>query len=57
MGASEKLNEIHMLIAVAAAVVLGWATGSWIALGVSVAILIAVKLHSGVIRTGGRRKR
>jgi hypothetical protein len=57
MGAREKLNEIHMLIAVAGAAVLGWATGSWIACGVSLTILIAVKLHSGAIRTGGRRKR
>ena len=57
MGARKKLNEVHLLIAVAAAAVLGWATGSWIAFGVSMAILIAVKLHSGSIRTGGRRKR
>ena len=58
MGAGAKLNEIHKLIAIAASAVLSWVTSSWITCGgVSLAILIAVKLHSGAIRTGGRCKR
>jgi molybdopterin-synthase adenylyltransferase len=55
MGARQKLNEIHAIIAVVAASVLGLVTSSWIVFGISLAVLLGAKLHSGAIRTRNRR--
>jgi hypothetical protein len=55
MGARKKLNEIHAIIAVVIASVLGWATSSWIVFGLASAVLLGAKLYSGAIRTRGTR--
>jgi len=57
MGARTKLNEIHAIIAVSLAAVLGLAINSWIVFGVTLGVLIAVKVHSGAIRTRDRRNK
>jgi hypothetical protein len=55
MGARKKLNEIHVIIVVVIAAVLGSATNSWIVFGCSVAVLVGAKLYSGAIRSRSRR--
>jgi hypothetical protein len=55
MGARKKLNEIHAIIAIAIAAVLGLGTGSWIVFGGALAILVGGKMYSGAIRTRRRR--
>jgi hypothetical protein len=55
MGARTKLNEIHALIAAVVAAVAGLASGSWLVFGICLAILIAIKMHSGAIRASRRK--
>jgi hypothetical protein len=55
MGARTKLNEIQLLIATGIATSLGLATSSWLVFAICLGTLVAIKLHSGSIRT--RRKR
>jgi hypothetical protein len=50
MGARKKLNEIHAIIAVVVATVVGSVANSWLVFGCSLAILIGAKLYSGAIR-------
>ena len=50
MGARTKLNEMHAIVAVGIAAVLGLATGSWTVFGIGLIALLAVKVHSGSIR-------
>jgi hypothetical protein len=57
MGARTKLNAIHAMIAVGIAGAMGLATGSWLVFGLALGFLIAVKVHSGAIRTGRKRGR
>jgi len=57
MGARQKLNAIHGFIAIAIAATLGLAMSSWLVFSISLGVLLAIKLHSGSIRTrrkGGR---
>jgi len=56
MGARKKLNEIHAIIAVVIAAVLGSATSSWIVFGLTLAVLLSTKMYSGAIRTRNRRE-
>jgi hypothetical protein len=55
MGARTKLNEIHAIMAVIIAAAAGVATGSWIVSGVTLAVLLAAKMHSGAIRSRRRK--
>jgi hypothetical protein len=55
MGARKKLNEIHAIIAVAIAAMLGSATSSWIVFGLTLAVLLGAKVYSGAIRARNRR--
>jgi len=57
MGARTKLNEIHVMIALVGAAVLGLVTGSWVVFAIVLALLLAAKLHSGAIRTDKRRRK
>jgi hypothetical protein len=45
------------MIAVGIAGTMGLATGSWLVFGLALGVLIAVKVHSGAIRTGRKRGR
>jgi hypothetical protein len=55
MGARKKLNEIHAIIAVVIAAVLGSVTDSWIVFGLTLAVVMGAKVYSGAIRTRIRR--
>jgi hypothetical protein len=55
MGARKKLNEIHAVIAVVIAAILGLATSSWVVFAGAFAVLVGAKVYSGAIRTRTRR--
>ena len=63
MGARKKLNEIHAIVALVIAAVLGLATSSWIAFGGTLAVLLAPRcipapfaLVRGSLKGAGRRR-
>jgi hypothetical protein len=51
MSARTKLNTAYITASVVVAGVIGWLTGSWAFLGISLAILLILHLCEGNIRS------
>ncbi|MCA8984803.1 MAG: hypothetical protein R3C12_21165 [Planctomycetaceae bacterium] len=55
MGARQRLNSIHIHIAIAISAMIGLACQSWTVFLLSCLVLIGVGIHSGDIRPNRRR--
>ena len=57
MGARHKLNQAHLLGAVAIAAIVGLLTESWAAFFIAVAVLVGGSIYAGDIRFDSRRRK